>query len=256
MRAPTLVAAAHGTRDPAGCAVTEALLDRVRALRPGLRVVACYLDLAAPALPEVLAGLRGDAVLVPLLLGTGYHVRVDLPRALAGAPHLRARVAAPLGPHPLLAEALARRLARCGREGGPVVLAAAGSGDPAAGDGTRAMAALLAERLRAPVVAAYLSAAEPTPAQAVDRLRAAGHREVTVAPYLLGPGFFARAAARTAATRTAEPLAAHEAVARLVLLRHAEACAAPWPSLPRGGGYGPGRAAPDTAAVASGAGPA
>jgi hypothetical protein len=34
----TLLAVGHGTRDPAGVATIRALLDRVRAMRPGLTV--------------------------------------------------------------------------------------------------------------------------------------------------------------------------------------------------------------------------
>lgn len=44
---PTLLAVAHGTRDAEGVAVTEALVAGVRALRPGLRVERCFLDLVA-----------------------------------------------------------------------------------------------------------------------------------------------------------------------------------------------------------------
>ncbi|MFD6922659.1 sirohydrochlorin chelatase [Streptomyces sp. NPDC059944] len=224
---PTLLAVAHGTRDAAGVAVTEALVDRVRALRPDLRVERCFLDLVTPSLPEALARLRGDVVLVPLLLGAGYHVRVDIPEALASAPHLRARVAGALGPHPLLADALTDRLADAGwRAGdGPVVLAAAGSTDPDANTDAAAMAALL--RLRHPslhdVVPAYLCAAGPTPAEAVTALRSEGHTRIAVAPYLMSPGFFARRAAHAGGNLTSAPLGTHTSLAHLVALRYDEA---------------------------------
>ncbi|WP_441251367.1 sirohydrochlorin chelatase [Kitasatospora sp. McL0602] len=225
--APTLLAVAHGTRDPDGVATTEALLARVRALRPGLRVECCYLDLVRPGLPEALAALTGEAVLVPLLLGTGYHVRVDIPAALAAAPHLRARTARALGPDPLLATALEARLTQTGwrRGDGPVVLAAAGSTDPSANADTAAMARLLTRQLgpSAPVVPSYLCAAGPTPDQAVEALRASGHRRVAVAEYLLSPGHFARRAAQTAAHWSTAPLGTHEALARLVVRRYDEA---------------------------------
>jgi sirohydrochlorin ferrochelatase len=228
---PTLLAVAHGTREAEGVATTEALVARVRALRPELRVERCFLDLVAPSLPEALAGLRGEVVLVPLLLGAGYHVRVDIPAALAEAPHLRARVARALGPDPLLAEALTDRLGEAGwrtrSRPGALVLAAAGSTDPAANADTVAMAALLRDRLPggSAVVPAYLCAAGPTPAEAVAALRAQGHERVAVAEYLLGPGFFARRAARSGACVTSAPLGAHDALARLVTLRYDEAAA-------------------------------
>ncbi|MGK5632851.1 sirohydrochlorin chelatase [Streptomyces sp. URMC 123] len=226
-RSPTLLMVAHGTRDPAGVAAGEALLDRVRALRPGLRVRLAHLDLAAPSVASVLAALTGEVVLVPLLLGTGYHLRVDLPAAVAAAPHLRARTAAALGPHPLLAEALADRLAEAGRprSAGPVVLAAAGSSDPAAVGDTERMARLLAVRLGTRVVPSYLGGRGPATADVVAALRAEGHGAVSVACYLTTPGHFARravaAGAAAGAAFTAAPLGAHEAVARLVLRRGA-----------------------------------
>ncbi|TQF08120.1 hypothetical protein E6W39_00375 [Kitasatospora acidiphila] len=228
-----MLAVAHGTRAAAGVATTEALLARVRALRPDLRVECCYLDLASPALPEALARLRGAVVLVPLLLGTGYHHRVDIPAAVAAEPRPQARIARPLGPHPLLAAALTDRLYAAGwRPRAPrsaLVLAAAGSTDPAAGVDTAAMAALLREHLpgRPPVVPANLCGAGPSPAEAVTALRAAGHRQVAVAEYLLGPGFFARRAAASGACLTSAPLGAHDALARLVVLRYQEALASP-----------------------------
>jgi sirohydrochlorin ferrochelatase len=226
--APTLLAVAHGTREADGITATKTLVARVRALRPELRVEHCFLDLAAPSLPEALARLHGEVVLVPLLLGAGYHVRVDIPEALAAAPHLRARIARALGPDPLLAEALTDRLAEAGwREGdGPVVLAAAGSTDSTANADVAAMAQLLHGRLpRAPrIVPAYLCAAGPTPAKAVGALRAAGHDRVAVAGYLLSPGYFARRAAASGACLTSAPLGTHDALARLITLRYEEAC--------------------------------
>ncbi|MFF7591618.1 sirohydrochlorin chelatase [Kitasatospora purpeofusca] len=229
---PVLLAVAHGSRSAAGVTANRALLRRVRMLRPGLDVRCCFLDLARPSLPEALAALDGQAaVLVPLLLGGGYHLRVDLPGALAAAGLTRLPLARALGPHPLLAAALAERLAAAGRPAGagPVVLAAAGSSDPAANADTartaELLADLLAERLGDgnPVVPAYLSAARPTPREAVAALHTAGHRHVAVATHLLAPGFFADRAAATGARWTSAPLGTHEALARLVVLRYDEA---------------------------------
>ncbi|MEV0530704.1 CbiX/SirB N-terminal domain-containing protein [Kitasatospora sp. NPDC050463] len=237
---PVLLAVAHGSRNPAGTAATRALLARVRALRPELDVRCCFLDLAAPALPAALDTLSAGepAVLVPLLLGTGYHLRVDIPGVLATAGLPQVRLAPALGPSRLLAAALADRLAESGRPAGagPVVLAAAGSSDPAAVADTVRTARLLRRRLGdgQPVVPAYLSAARPTPYEAVEALHAAGHRRVAVATYLLGPGFFADRAAGTGAHWTGAPLGAHHAVARLVTERYdlARATAAGHPDYP------------------------
>ncbi|MFG2847867.1 sirohydrochlorin chelatase [Kitasatospora sp. NPDC048296] len=226
--APVLLAVAHGSRDPAAAASTRALLRVVRFLRPELTVRCCFLDLAQPSLSDSIAQLAWQRpILVPLLLGTGYHVRVDLPEALAAVGLPLTHLAPALGPHPLLAEALADRLTEAGAPShAAVVLAGAGSSDPTAVADTARMAELLATRLDRPVIPAHLSAATPTPHQAVAALHAAGHPAVALAGYLLSPGFFARRAATTAATWTSAPLAAHPAVARLVLQRYDEARAA------------------------------
>ncbi|MFE0461561.1 sirohydrochlorin chelatase [Kitasatospora sp. NPDC058965] len=220
-----LVAVAHGTRDAAGVAAHHALLAEVRAQRPGLDAHLAFLDHADPAPAEVLAGLRGTAVLVPLLLGTGFHLQVDLPAVAAAAPHLAVRTAGPLGPDPLLARALGARLAEAGEPADAVVLAAAGSTDPAGNAAAAEMAALLGAHLGRPVAPGYLCAAAPSPAEAVAALRAAGHRRVAVASYLLAPGFFARRAGRSGGCVTAEPLGAHADLARLVLTRYDQALA-------------------------------
>ncbi|WP_250847352.1 sirohydrochlorin chelatase [Streptomyces hygroscopicus] len=63
-RPPTLVAVAHGSRNPEALRTVTALLDRVRALRPGLPVRLGHIELNRPLLTDTLAALRGEAVLV------------------------------------------------------------------------------------------------------------------------------------------------------------------------------------------------
>ncbi|WP_329623595.1 sirohydrochlorin chelatase [Streptomyces sp. NBC_01255] len=231
MNVPTLVAVGHGSRDPRARAALSRLLDRVRELRPGLDVRLAHIELNAPLLDDTLAGLAAegrDAVLVPLLFAPGHHVTHDLPAALAAAPALRARVAEPLGAHPLLVEALADRLAEAGWSPGDgtsratgVVLASAGSRDPRSGAEIRLIAALLGERLGGvPVLPAYASAAAPTVPEAVRALAARGRHRVAVASCFTAPGLFATRAAAHAPWIAAAPLGAHPALARLVLHRY------------------------------------
>ncbi|MFF4451375.1 sirohydrochlorin chelatase [Streptomyces goshikiensis] len=225
---PTLVAVAHGSRDPRAPHAVEALLDRVRELRPRLDVRLGHIELNRPLLGDTLRELSGSAVLVPLLLGRGYHVKRDLPASAARAAHLRTRIAAPLGPHPLLVEALYDRLLEAGwTPGAAVVLAAAGSRDPDSAADTRRTAALLSERLGGiAVVAAYASAAEPTVPDAVRALAARGHHRVAVASYFTAPGRFATRCAAAAPGPAAAPLGAHPALARLIVRRYDAALAA------------------------------
>ena len=106
---------AAATRAP--CAPSRALLDRVRELRPGLPVHLGHIELNEPLLPDTLAAL-GDrrerrprpAAARPRLPRQAGHPRDGRRRA----PALRTRVAAPLGPHPLLVEALHARLVEAG----------------------------------------------------------------------------------------------------------------------------------------------
>ncbi|QKV95111.1 sirohydrochlorin chelatase [Streptomyces sp. NA02950] len=236
---PTLVAVAHGSRDPEALRTVTALLDRVRALRPGLPVRLGHIELNQPLLTDTLAELRGEVVLVPLLLGRGYHIKQDIPGAVAAAPHLSARIAAPLGPHPLLAEALHTRLAEAGYPGvcpvpggrpapsaAGVVLAAAGSNDPDAGIDTARAAALLSARLGGvPVLPGHASGAGPGVSDALRTLAALGREPVAVASYFTAPGRFATQCAAAAPGAAAAPLGAHPAVARLVLHRYEQALA-------------------------------
>jgi sirohydrochlorin ferrochelatase len=225
----TLVAVAHGSRDPEASRTVQTLLERVRELRPGIPVCLGHIELTKPLLPDTLAALRGEVVLVPLLLGRGYHVKHDLPEALAGAPHLNGRIAAPLGPHPLLAEALHSRLVEAGfrkSRRAAVVLAAAGSRDPDSAADAAHTADLLSRRLDGlPVVPAVASAGGPTVAEAVRTLAAKGSHRVAVASYFTAPGRFAAQCASAAPWVASAPLGAHDAVARLVLHRYDEALA-------------------------------
>jgi len=207
------VAVAHGSRDPRATATVESLLDLVRAR--GLDVRTSYLDHAPPSPVQALDGL-GDAVVMPLLLTAAYHSKIDLPGVLATArrrdPVLSVRVTGTLGPHPLLLDALERRLADVDTVPSPdtaVVLVAAGSSDPSANATIAATARAWRRHGWYDVRAAYASAASPTPAEAVRSLYAAGAPRVAVASYFLAPGYFAdkvRASAEEAGARAVSPV--------------------------------------------------
>ncbi|QES41475.1 sirohydrochlorin chelatase [Streptomyces venezuelae] len=258
-RRPALVLVAHGSRDPRALTTVMALAERVREQRPGVAVRLGHIELNEPLLTDTLhelgehGGPGARAVLVPLLLGRGQHVKRDIPAAAARFPALDARVAAPLGPHPLLAETLHARLVQAGwperpvgagsgsgvgpragaRRRHAVVLAAAGSRDPESAADTEAAAGLLAERLGVPVVPAY---AAPTPAcprgvpEALEGLAAEGRTRTAVASYFTAPGRFATRSAGAAPWIAAAPLGPHAALARLVLLRYDQARSAPAPA--------------------------
>ncbi|MFD7598730.1 sirohydrochlorin chelatase [Kitasatospora sp. NPDC059812] len=229
---PALLLIAHGSRDPRHAATVAALVQEVRALRPGLDVATAYLDHCAPRIPQVV-GRLDDAVAVPLLLNRAYHAKHDIPAALrtAGA---ALPVAAVLGPSPLLLAALERRLAEAGvdvrsaavRARTGVVLAAAGSSDPAADAATRAVAAAWRRsRGWAAVEVAYASATGPRVPDALAALRAAGAARTAVSPYLLAPGLLPDriADAAAGADAVADVLGPAPELAALLLERYDEA---------------------------------
>ncbi|WP_432562941.1 sirohydrochlorin chelatase [Kineococcus sp. SYSU DK003] len=219
MSSPVLIACSHGTRSRTGRAVVEGLREAVRAARPGLDVQAAQVDVHEPYLADVVDRLAGDgreAVVVPLLLSSGYHVRVDIAEAVErGAGRV---VAAPaLGPDEVVVDVLLERL---GPVQDAVVLAAAGSSDAQARADVDRAVADLSTRLARPVTSGFLSAQEPTVADAVAAARAAGASHVAVASYLLAPGVFSARLADAGADVVAEPLGVHPALVQLVLDRY------------------------------------
>jgi sirohydrochlorin ferrochelatase len=235
---PALVVVAHGSRDPRALSTVRALLDKVREQRPGLPVHLGHIELNEPLLPDTLAALGTDeAVLVPLLLSRGYHIKRDIPE-MAAESRVRARVAGALGPHPLIVDALYARLVEAGwrtrmdeptRRRSAVVLAAAGSRDPESKLDTNRTAQLLSERLGVPVVPAYATTAAPTVPNAIQALTTRGRDRVAVASYFTAPGRFATECAEAAPWIASAPLGTHPSMAELLLHRYDQTLAAPAP---------------------------
>lgn len=232
---PVLVVIAHGSRDPRHAATVHALVRRVRAARPGLRVETGFLDFNVPSVQGVLASLDAegvrDVVALPLLLTRAFHAKSDIPAVLREAPsRMRVRQAEVLGPSPLLTAALERRLYEAGltpadKSSTGVVLASAGSTDPEA----IAVIAAIAREWRhtgwCAVRPAFASASLPRTEDAVRELRALGCERVAVAPYVLAPGFLPDRIARGAedADVLADVLGPAPEVARVLLDRYDEA---------------------------------
>lgn len=116
---PGLILFAHGARDPRWAAPFEAVLARVRAARPGADVRLAFLELMTPDLPTAIdelqaAGCRTIEVM-PMFLGTGGHLRRDLPALLAQVrerhPALTITLHAAVGEQPDVIEAMAQAAA-------------------------------------------------------------------------------------------------------------------------------------------------
>lgn len=235
--APVLIGCSHGTRSREGRDVLRALLTRIAAQAPG-PVREAFVDVQAPDVPAVvaahaeLAEMRTreaetvQAVVVPLLLSVGYHVKDDIGGAVAGR---AATAAGPLGPDPRLAEVMAQRLDEAGlRDGDAVVMAGSGTRDPEGVAQVEEMARLLSARLGREVTVGFAYAATPSVPAAVAAAREGlpkGGR-VVVASYVLAPGHFHDLVSGAGADVVAAPLGDHELVAEIALERYEAALGA------------------------------
>ena len=118
----------HGARDPAWADPFRAVAARLQRERPSLQVELAFLELMTPDLPAAAQALvaRGctRVRVVPLFLGTGGHVKRDLPRLVdelrARHPQVAFELRAPIGEHAAVIDAMAAAAAedldRTGRE--------------------------------------------------------------------------------------------------------------------------------------------
>lgn len=111
-----LLLLAHGARDPAWVRPFEAVAQRIGKSAPDLPLQLAFLEFMHPDLVQgiVALGARGcrQIHVVPLFLGTGGHVRRDVPRLLDAAraqlPGVEIRLHPAVGDHPVVTEALAQ----------------------------------------------------------------------------------------------------------------------------------------------------
>ena len=187
-----MILAAHGSAHPGHTAVFEWVAARIVGSRPDLDVLVGYLDHCNPRLADL---PTAGAVVVPMLLGPGRHLDVDVP---AAAPD--AIVATPIGPDLRLMAVVADRLVEAGwKAGTPVTLAAASeeSLSPAA------------EQLSS------LLGVAVTPAVAQPELTGAA-----IATYLLAPGHFAEIIVSCGAPVISAPIGADPRVADVAMSRY------------------------------------
>jgi sirohydrochlorin ferrochelatase len=163
---------AHGSPDPRSGQLVRRTADLLSE-RLGSPVVAAFLDHEGPDLAAAVTGTNDEVTVLPLLLSSAYHARVDVPEAVASLDRQVVRLA-PLG-HP--ASVLDALLLRAG---GRVVVVAAGTKV----DEERAAFAtsVVAASLRTGVAATSAFATGPGP-----RLDDVGDVDVVV-PWLLAPG--------------------------------------------------------------------
>ena len=240
-----LLIVGHGTRDAAGVREFHRLVELV-ANRVDGDVAGGFLELSPPPLKDAVAGLVGAGhrvlAVVPLVLVAAGHAKGDVPAALNREldrhPGLGYRYGRPLGPHPTLLTLVERRvtaeLDQWHRGQTTVVLVGRGSSDPDANAEHAKVARLLWEgRGFAGVEPAFISLAEPSVPQALDRAQRLGARRIVVAPYFLFPGVLPTRTAEHAMhwaahhpgvdVRCADVIAAEPELADLVVERLREA---------------------------------
>ena len=204
--APALLIAAHGTRDPAGVAACHALVDRVRGMLPGVRVAVAFVELVEPGITDALrelllaGGPAPEAVVVPLMLGTGGHVQGDIPEAVATAqqevPEARLGYAGPLGADPRLVSAVLDRITAAAA--GPpawdlrdvaVVVLGRGAKVAQANADHVALTRMIYEHARpAATYPAFIQVTRPSLPEALRQAETLSARHIVVAPNFLLPG--------------------------------------------------------------------
>ncbi|RLP07009.1 cobalamin biosynthesis protein [Propionibacterium australiense] len=208
-RQPPLVVAAHGTRQAEGLASCRALVDRVAAKLPGVHVGIGFVELAEPDIATAVAdaleavqpeaGEGQDAVVAPLLLHTGGHVRSDIPEAIEeGRGDAHVAYAGPLMPDPRMRFALQRRIGEAlapdgGAEWRPgdtsVVLVGRGALVPDANAEHYRLSRLVWDEMGLrQVLPAFIQVNRPSVPDALSAAAAAGATQVVVAPVFLFTG--------------------------------------------------------------------
>jgi len=225
---PPLVIAGHGTRVDAGAQDAAVLVEKVRSLLPGVRVEAGFVELTPPTVDEALDTVLRDhpaAVVVPLMIGTGGHVRDDIPEAIdaSKARHLDATVVYTrhLGsPKPLL-DAVHARIAAAGGAwpAGQTDVVMVGRGcsiTDANADHVRLSRVVFETGGYRHVRSAFIQVARPSLPDVLDQYYASGSRRIVVMPRFLFTGRLDQWVHEQVAEFQARHLDAHVRVAEVI----------------------------------------
>ncbi|GJF11338.1 cobalamin biosynthesis protein CbiX [Mycolicibacterium cyprinidarum] len=221
MRAANFLLVAHGTRKQRGVSLIGDLAGQVSDA-VGRPVRVAFVDVLGPTPRELLgATLDQPTVLVPAFLARGYHVSDDIPAHVQASGHRDVTSTRALGPDPQLIRVLVDRLVESGwRPEDSVLLAAAGTSDPAAMRDLHTTATWLSATIGSRVELAFAATGEPKVADAVLSMRArSGGKRVVVASYLLSEGLFQDRLRDSGADLVTDPLGTHSGVTRLIASR-------------------------------------
>lgn len=178
------------------------LRDRLRAIKPGWRIEAAFLERALPSFHDELADLAAEGVtrvaVLPVFLFPGRHVDEDIPAEIADVLRKKPNVKVDIGPtlceHDVLSEILAFKIPTNSAAMNPnrVILAAAGS---VAVQNRRALEELtmkVQRRAATPSRYAYLDMGEPLIEDVLREVIAERPPKVAVVPCILFPGMYHR----------------------------------------------------------------
>ena len=151
-----LLLVGHGTVDATGVAEFVAFTDRMRGLlaTDGIDAAGGFIELSAPTVHEAWTDLSGRGhttmAAVPMVLVAAGHAKGDIPAALQREvvrdPSTSYVFGRPLGPHPLLQQAVEARIAEVApAQDTAVLLVGRGSTDPDANAEVCKVARLLQE---------------------------------------------------------------------------------------------------------------
>lgn len=115
-----IVLFAHGARDPEWSRPFVRMKAELESLLPGEQVALAYLERTEPSLEACVEGLHAAGVralrIVPVFLGSGGHLKSDLPKMVealkARYPDLAVAVDAAIGEQPLVIAAIAKAVAQ------------------------------------------------------------------------------------------------------------------------------------------------
>lgn len=196
---PALIIAAHGTRDAAGAAAALELVERVRRMLPDVTVSAGFVELTPPTIEDALAEALSAmdeprAVVVPLMIGTGGHVRADIPESIvSGAGAAPVTYTPHLGPDDRLIQRVIDQIDAARGDWAAadttVVFVGRGALVAKANQDHYERARIVAERGGyGAVETCFIQVVGPDLPSTLDKVSAAGAKRVVVMPHFLFPG--------------------------------------------------------------------
>jgi len=215
---------AHGSPDPRAGVATRELAQKVEK-RLGVTAVAAFIDHCEPdvsgAAIELAAAGASTALVIPVFLSRAFHVRVDVPRAVAEArvsSGIDLGISPPLGLEPEWRVAIEAQL-----PDGPMVLATAGTSSASAQQDLRDFASEWSDARGAEVLVAYASQAEPDVPTAISELEERSQAQVAVASLVLFDGILPDRIKQAAGARPcSQPLDRSSELVEVIARRYEE----------------------------------